>query len=179
MKRKTNRERARDALKRFFESITGQARWWYVIKMDADEPDSLASLLGLTMDEFEKVFVAAGFFSRQGNTLVYHASKFASFIDGERLKMEPDLSMLSLFGLNDAYVVSVGTPRKRNVDFINARLQFKTRETQARRPLLRIDRQRHELRCRLGKWVNHLLDALIKVEDDVGAATLDVAGNIG
>ena len=122
--------------------------------MDADEPDSLAYLLGLTMEEFETVFIKAGFMSRKKTKLVFHSDKFRHFIDEHDLKIEADVCLLNLFGMRDAHVVSVGTPRNSNIDFYHARSQFKTHETQARRPRLRIDRQRHELRCRLDFLLN-------------------------
>ena len=50
-----------DSLLRFFSCIRHDQLWWYIPSIPSDDPNNLASLLGMSSANIEKIFLALGF----------------------------------------------------------------------------------------------------------------------
>ena len=145
-----NREHARAALRHFLRSIENQARWWFVLKLPSEDPNSFASLLSLTDNELEKLMVACEFYREKD--LAFRKDEFLSVLDSTELDIELDACMIKSLGMNKAHVIRVGSKVRLHVDYNNARQQFADPlETEARRPRLRgmVNWARFQLRSSL------------------------------
>jgi len=132
----SDRERAKAALLQFLQSVEKENRWWFVLKLSDEDPNSLASLLGLTTEELDKFMLACGFCRTRDNG--FKQDEFLSFVRGSGLDTEVDACYLSVYNMNKAHVIRIGTKERTHLDFLKARDQFADPDTtEARRPRFR------------------------------------------
>jgi hypothetical protein len=154
----SNQPKVRKHLAKFFKSISEIPRWWYIIKIDRNNQNSLSNLLGLSYREYITVFTVAGFIRTKGSHHeIFRSDQFQSFIHEFQLQLEIDVSNIFIDDqlIQRCYTVSVGKPRK-HLDIPVARNQFKMVEARLRwKPRAIICHEQAVLRSHLDFTLNN------------------------